>query len=147
MIFTQAHFATLSLLLFTNVITSEAQDCTLPSQSVVNQALGDEISSAGGEGGSATIRGGPYYACQAQGTTMGTYQELSVIMEYTISGTDRVGQFEMICQVSPDGWNRRSNSLTQLSSGSGVTYDGSIGLWTNCSSCINTAGNDNNCVG
>ena len=46
------------------------------------------------------VQDGPFYTCLVQGTTMGTYQHLSVIMTYKVPDNDdvlRVRQFEMDC--------------------------------------------------
>ena len=143
----------LSLLFFAFVlpIYSEAVDCpTLPDNTTVENAFKTLLASQGGEGDPANvfIQDGPYYTCQVQGTTMGTYQEVAVIMTYTTSTdpTTQIGQIAMDCVGSGNnvGWDSRSNSLSKLSSS--VDYM-NIPLFTNCSSCTIDANNENYCEG
>ena len=137
----------LLLLLVATVLysVSEALDCpTLPDNTTVENAFKTLLATQGGEGDPANvfIQNGPYYTCQAQGTTMGTYQEVAVILTYTtsIDPTTQIGQFAMDCVGSGNnvGWDGRSNSLKELSSS--VDYM-NIPLFTNCSSCTTDAKN------
>ena len=82
---------------------SEATDCTgLPSNETIILRLQNLVDSEGGEGQQTiAVQDGPFYTCLVQGTTMGTYQELSVIMTYTVPTSSdtsvRVSQIEMDC--------------------------------------------------
>ena len=92
-----------------------------------------------------TIVSGPFFTCQVQGTEIGTYQDVSLIVIYDSSAShnDAVGQFEMIC-VEINGnrlWDYVSGSLSTP----GVDYT-TISLWTNCSDCVTTnPPNENHC--
>ena len=89
-----------------------------------------------------TIVSGPFFTCHVQGTAVGTYQEVSLIVVYDSSEAhnDAVGQFEMFC-VSGGLWDSVSNSLSTP----GVDYT-TISLWTNCSECVsNSPPNENHC--
>ena len=138
------------LLLILIPLHSEAVDCTgLPSNTDFEGRLQGAIDSSGGEGGQTLnqIEDGPFYTCQVQGSAMGTYQMLSVIVAYTVVGdtTVRVRQFEMNC-IAFNGflWDTVSDSLTVVDSS--VDY-ANIAVRTDCSSCTNIAGNDHNCQG
>ena len=139
------------LLLLTLIpLHTEAVDCTgLPTDTELAARLEGLIDSSGGEGGQTLkqIEDGPFYTCQVQGSTMGTYQMLSVIVTYTITGTDtavRVRQFELDCLEfdSMFYWEAVANTLAAVS----VDYV-NIAVRTDCSSCTNTASNDHNCQG
>ena len=93
-----------------------------------------------------TIESGPFFTCQVQGTAVGTFQKVSLIMIYDSSEghNDAVGQFEMEC-IDFGGnnrlWDRVSNSLSTP----GVDYT-TISLWTNCSDCVTSSpSNENHC--
>ena len=89
-----------------------------------------------------TIVSGPFFTCQVQGTEVGTYQEVSLVVIFDSSDghDDAVRQFEMIC-VSGGLWDSVSNSLSTP----GVNYT-TISLWTNCSDCVtNSPPNENHC--
>ena len=93
-----------------------------------------------------TILSGPFFTCQVQGTEIGTYQKVSLIVTYNSNqgDTNAVGQFEMEC-IEIGGnrqWDSVSNSLINLV---GVDYT-TISLWTNCSDCVtNSPPNENHC--
>ena len=106
-----------------------------------------------GEGGDAVIEleDGPFYTCLVQGTTMGTYQQLSVIVEYIVTSSSdtslRVSQIEMDCTDIGGGtrlWNGRSGSLNTVDGS--VDYE-NIEVLTNCSRCTETVTNDHHCEG
>ena len=88
----------------------------------------------------------PFFTCQVQGTAVGTYQEVSLIVIYDSQGHNMnnvVGQFEMICiEISGNRlWDIVSNSLSTP----GVDYT-TIRLWTNCSKCVtDSPPNKNHC--
>ena len=88
------------------------------------------------------------YACQAQGSTMGTYRELSVVIQYTSSidndASTQTALFDMECIL--DGGNNLAYDEVD-----GSFYDldansvdpATIDLRTDCSSCTGgTAVND-----
>ncbi len=140
----------LIVLVATLLADTKAIDCPdLPSESDLQTSLQLLVDSEGGEGGAViTVQNGQFYTCQVQGTIKGAYQQLSVIKTYTVSGsTDlKVKQFEMDC-ISVGmitGWEGRTGSL-QTVDGS-VDYT-NIAVFTNCSSCTTSAGNDNHCQG
>ena len=128
---------------------SEAADCTgLPSDSIVEIRLQNLFNSEGGEGTQTiAVQDGPFYTCLVQGTTMGTYQQLSVIATYTVSGDTslRVSQIEMDCiDLFGGTWDGRSGSLNTVDGS--VDYE-NIEVLTNCSECTETATNDHHCEG
>ena len=91
-----------------------------------------------------TILSGPFFTCQVQGTAVGTYQEVSLIVIYDSNQghNDAIGQFEMFC-VSGGLWDFASSP-------SGLTTPGvdytTISLWTNCSDCVTSnPPNENHC--
>ena len=69
-----------------------------------------------------TIVSGPFFTCQVQGTEVGTYQKVSLIMIYDSTGghNDAVGQFEMEC--IDFGGNRLWDSVSNSLSTPGVDY-------------------------
>ena len=143
--------STAGLLVALVVIYVEATDCTgLPDDDIVKSRLQNLVSSEGGEGSTdIQVQDGPFHTCLVQGTTMGTYQQLSVIMTYTVPASSdtslRVNQFEMNCFNFNNGfWLERSGSLN--------TVDGSVDyvnitVLTNCSECTEDATNDHHCEG
>ena len=142
------------LLLLTLIpLYTEAVDCTgLPTDTELSARLKSLVDSSGGEGGETLkqIEDGPFYTCQVQGSTMGTYQTLSLIVAYTVTGTDtavRVGQFELFCLEfdSMFNWEAVINSLAGVDTNF-VDYV-NIAVRTDCGSCTNTAGNDHHCQG
>ena len=143
---------TLLLLVAMSFIATDATDCnSIPDSSFLAVRLQALVDSEGGEGANVviTVQDGPFYTCQLQGTTIETYQELSVIMTYTVTGSPelRIRQFELDCVGSGDntGWDSRSNSLLTID-GNIVDYT-NIAVFTNCSSCTGSANNDNHCKG
>ena len=133
---------------------TEATDCTgLPSNAVLSNGLINALLSGGEDGGvtlDPQIEDGPFYTCQVQGSTMGTYQMLSVIVTYTIAGTDtavRVGQFELYCSEFNNivYWEMVPGSLTLVDTN--VVDYVNIAVRTDCSSCTSTASNDHHCQG
>ena len=140
------------LLLLTLIpLYTEAADCTgLPTGTDLDNGLQAAINSDVGEGGQLLdqIENGPFYTCQVQGTTVGTYQMLSAIVTYTVGGdsTVRVRQFELNCLEfnSMFSWEAVSGSLAAVDTN--VDYV-NIAVRTNCGSCSNTASNDHNCQG
>ena len=124
---------------------SVATDCTLPTTADVRAVLTTLANNAGQGGASIAIVDGPFYTCQVQGTTMGTYQQLSVIVHYTADGGPvRIRQFEMNCIEFGGfkGWENFSNQFTTPG-----TDCSNIGLRTDCSACSHTASNENHCTG
>ena len=93
-------------------------------------------------GVTVTIVSGPFFTCQVQGTAVGTYQEVSLIVIYDSSEghNDAVGQFEMFC-VSGGLWDYVNDSLGTPE----VDYT-TISPWTNCSECVTISPpNENHC--
>lgn len=140
------------LLLSMFFVHIEALDCTLPGnvRDVFEQQARFYEEGENSISLMISLRNGPFYVCQVQGTTNGTYQQLSVILEYTVNNiTDKVGQFEVICVNTGDSseWESNPGSFTPLNNPPLANYDDNIGLRTNCSSCIETADNDNHCEG
>ena len=144
----------LSILLLLYLHTEAlATDCTgLPTNETVRLRLQNLVSSGGGEvDAQITVEDGPFFTCLVQGTTMGTYQQLSVIAAYIVTSSSdtsvRVSQIEMDCTDIGGGdrlWNGRTGSLN--------TVDGSVdyqnlGVLTNCSECTEDATNDHHCEG
>ena len=88
----------------------------------------------------AIITSGPFFTCQVQGTAIGTYQKVSLTVQYN-SNQDRfennnaVRQFEMECVEIESNrlyiWSSVANSLSTP----GVDYT-TISLWKNCSDCV-----------
>ena len=141
----------LLLLLVLLPLHSEATDCAgLPDDSTVEYRLQVLFNSEGGEEPQSVLaQDGPFYTCLVQGTTMGTYQQLSVIMTYTVPTSSdtslRVSQFDMDCIPFDGGiWVERSGSLNTVDGS--VDYE-NIGVLTNCSECTETATNDHHCEG
>ena len=92
-----------------------------------------------------TIESGPFFTCQVQGTAVGTYQDVSLIVIYDSSEghNDAVGQFEMECIDFGD--NRLWRSVSGSLSTPGVDYT-TISLRTDCSECVsNSPPNENHC--
>ena len=142
---------TAGLLVALAVIYVEATDCTgLPDDDIVDSRLQNLVNTEGGEGGAQIhVQDGPFFTCLVQGTTMGTYQQLSVITTYTVPTSSdtslRVAQFEMDCINFNGGkWNGRSGSLNTVDGS--VDYE-NIEVRTNCSECTENATNDHHCEG
>ena len=120
----------------------------LPTTSTdIQPALRTFVANSIGEGASSitvTIVSGPFFTCQVQGTAVGTYQKVSLIVIYDSSEghNDAVGQFEMRCIEF--GGNRLWDRDNVLST-PGVDYT-TISLWTNCSDCVTSnPPNENHC--
>ena len=129
--------------------TTDALNCNLPTASTIFPRLQALVDSSGGEGGQViSVQDGPYFTCQVQGTTMGTYQQLSVIMTYTVSSDNaiRIKQFELVCLEFGTFryWEQKSGSLVNLDSN--VDFM-NIPTWINCSVCTGAANNDHHCQG
>ena len=91
------------------------------------------------------IESGPFFTCQVQGTEVGTYQKVSLIVIYDSNqgDNDAVGQFEMECIEI--GGNRLWTSVSGSLSTPGVDYT-TISLRTDCSDCVtNSPPNENHC--
>ena len=140
------------LLLLTLIpLYTEAGDCTgLPTDTVLRARLQPLVDSEGGEGGALLDKVGvPFYTCQVQGTTMGTYQMLSLIVTYNLNNDAavRVRQLEMNCLEFNDmfSWEAVSGSLAAVDTN--VVDYVNIAVRTDCSSCTSTASNDHHCQG
>ena len=115
----------------------------------IQPALRNLVSlNAGEDPGSVTVAivSGPFFTCQVQGTAVGTYQKVSLIVTYNSNQGDNnaVGQFEMEC-IDLGGNNRLWDSVSGSLSTPGVYYT-TISLWTNCSDCVTSSPpNENHC--
>ena len=137
----------LVILFLYKVITTKAQECdTLPSDSTLESILQTFLVSEGGESPGIdpnllTVM----YTCMAQGMTMGSYRELSVIVTYNIvPNSPQSKQFDLQCVSSGGitGWQGIIGSLDSAPSG----FE-SLETRTNCSQCRESASNDHDCVG
>ena len=112
----------------------------------IQPALRTLVRNSIGDGSvTVTIESGPFFTCQVQGTEVGTYQKVSLIMIYDSSDgdDDAVGQFEMECiEISGNKlWSSVANSLSVP----GVDYT-TISFRTDCSDCITSSPpNENHC--
>ena len=107
-------------------------------RNLVANSVGEDPASV-----TVTIVSGQFYTCQVQGTAVGTYQEVSLIVTYNSNQghNNAVGQFKMECvEISGNRlWDSVSNSLSTP----GVDYT-TISLWTNCTECVtNNPPNEN----
>ena len=85
------------------------------------------------------------YTCMAQGMSMDSYREVSVIVRYSESGSTELRQFDLQCITGgggSSGWQAISGSFEPAP-------DGFVSLETrtNCSQCRESANNDHDCVG
>ena len=124
-----------------------ASDCQgLPSDENVEKSLKALVANLIGDGSiTVNVLSGPFYTCKVQGSTAGSYQEVSVIMTYNVDPSTevKVGQFEMKCIENSGGgqWDSVSGSLSTP----GVDYT-TISLRTDCSECVsNSPPNENHC--
>ena len=119
---------------------------TLPSDGTVESNLQNFLVSEGGESNSIdpnllTVM----YTCMAQGMTMGSYREVSVIVTYNnVLNSPQSRQFDFECVLSggTPGWQGISGSFDSAPSGFET-----LETRTNCSQCREGADNDHNCVG
>ncbi len=132
---------------------SEAVDCNgQPSIAELEGMILDLEASQGGEESPEviTILNDPYYTCQAQGTTNGTSQELSVIVQYSPDGGDpKTRQFEVLCQqpniiITMPHWDEVPMSLSIVDNSFDYMNNE---VRQNCSSCTSSADNDYHCEG
>ena len=120
---------------------------TLPSDGTVESNLQNFLVSEGGQDPSIdpnllTVM----YTCMAQGMTMGSYREVSVIVTYNnVPNSPQSRQIDLRCVAggggSP-GWQGIGGSLNSAPSG----FE-SLETRTNCSRCSEDADNDHDCVG
>ena len=86
------------------------------------------------------------YTCMAQGMTMGSYREMSVIVTYNnVANSPQSRQFDFECVSGGGGtlgWQSIGGSLVSTPSGF-ETFE----TRTNCSQCRRNANNDYDCVG
>ena len=126
---------------------AQIECATLPSDATVDSNLQNFLDSEAGESNSIdpnvlTVM----YTCMAQGMTMGSYREVSVIVTYNnVPNSPQSRQFDLQCVLggggSP-GWQARPNSFESAPDG----YE-TLETRTNCSECRETDDNDQNCVG
>ena len=143
------HIINVLVILFSNeVITTNAQVCdTLPSDSTLENNLQSLLISEGGEDPSIepnllTVT----YTCMAQGMTMSSYREVSVIVTYNnVANSPQSRQFDLECVSGGGGtlgWQSIGGSLDFAPSGFET-----LETRTNCSQCRRNANNDYDCVG
>ena len=145
---TIVHIVSMVVILFSNeLITTNAQECdTLPSDSTLENNLQNFLVSEGGEDPSInpnllTVM----YTCMAQGMTMGSYREVSVIVTYNnVPNSPQSRRFDLECVSSRGitGWQGIDGSFDSAPSG----FE-SLETRTNCSRCRTFANNDYDCVG
>ena len=137
----------LVILFLYEVITTNTQECdTLPTDSILESNLQNFLVSEGGEDPSIdpnllTVT----YTCMAQGMTMGSYREVSVVVTYdNVANSPQSRQFDLECVLSGGntGWQGIGGSLDSAPSG----FE-SLETRTNCSRCRISANNDHDCVG
>ena len=125
----------------------KAQECdTLPSDNTIESNLQAFLVSEGGEDPSIdsnllTVM----YTCMAQGMTMGSYREVSVIVTYNnVPNSPQSRQIGLQCLSSGGnlGWQGISGSFDSAPSGFET-----LETRTNCSQCRVSANNDHDCVG
>ena len=137
----------LVILFFNEVITTNAQECdTLPSDSTLENCLQSFLVSEGGEDPDninpnlLTVM----YTCMAQGMTMGSYREVSVIVTYdNVTNSTQSRQFDLQClssQGGSTGWQGYSLNLAP-------TGFETLETRTDCSQCRVSANNDHGCAG
>ena len=137
----------LVMLFLYEMITTNAQECdTLPSDNTIEDNLQTLLFSEGGENPDInpnllTVM----YTCMAQGMTMGSYREVSVIVTYdNVANSPQSRQFELEClssQGGSTGWQGYSLNLAP-------TGFETLETRTDCSLCRESANNDpHDCVG
>ena len=130
------------VILFLNEVTAVLPSCdTLPSDNAIESTLQSLLVS---EGGSNPDLLTVMYTCMAQGMTMGSYREVSVIVTYDNVINPQPRQFVLEC-VSVgrfSGWQGIGGSLDFAPTG----FE-SLETRTNCSQCRVIADNDHDCVG
>ena len=131
-----------------NLITSHAADCQLlPPKDQIDYFLTQLLKNRPGEGGDADVDVlNTTYACQALGTSLGTYRYLSVIVTYMDNKDNQVkrGQFEIECTgLGSSGWDFIRRTLLDLPVGD--NFFPNLETYSNCSSCSGDAGNQHHC--
>ena len=147
MIMAISNIISVLVILFCNeVITTNAQECdTLPSDSRLEIILLSFLVSESGEDPSIdpnllTVM----YTCMAQGMTMGSYREVSVIVTYNnVPNSPQSRQFDLWC-ISGGNliWQGIGGSLDST-----PANFMSLETRTDCSQCRRDANNDHDCVG
>ena len=110
-------------------------------RNLVASSVGEDPNSV-----TVTIESGPFFTCQVQGTSNGTYQKVSLIVTYSSNQghNNAVGQFEMEC-IDLGGGNRQWDTVSNSLSTPGVHYT-TISPRTDCSDCVtNSPPNENHC--
>ena len=138
----------LAMLFLYEVITTNAQECdTLPSDSRLESNLQSLLTSQGGENPNInpnilTVM----YTCMAQGMTMDSYREVSVIVTYdNVANSPQSRQFDLQCLVSQGGstgWQGIHDSLNHAPTGFET-----LETRTDCSRCRVSGNNSHDCVG
>ena len=146
---TIVHIVSMVVILFSNeLIITNAQECdTLPSDSTLENNLQSLLISEAGEDPSINPNLlSVMYTCMAQGMTMGSYRDVSVIVTYNnVANSLQSRQFDFECVSGGGGtlgWQSIGGSLDSAPSGF-ETFE----TRTNCSQCRRNANNDYDCVG
>ena len=137
----------LVILFLYEVISTNTQECdTLPSDSTLESNLMSLLTGEGGEDPSIDPNLlAVMYTCMAQGMTMGSYREVSVVVTYNnVVNSPQSIQFDLECVSSGGftGWQGIGGSLD-----SALSSFENLETRTNCSQCRRNANNDHNCVG
>ena len=127
---------------------SKAQDTecdTLPSDNRIEVIIRSFLSKDGENPNPMPNLLNVNYTCMAQGMSMGSYREVSVIVRYSESGSTESRQFDLQCITGgggSSGWQAIFGSFEPAP-------DGFVSLETrtNCSQCRESANNDHDCVG
>ena len=129
------------VMLFLNEVTAVLPSCdTLPSDNAIESILQSLLVS---EGGSNLDLLTVMYTCMAQGITMGSYREVSLIVTYDNVINPQPRQFVLECVSVGDfsGWWSIGGSLDFAPTGFEC-----LETRTNCSQCRASADNDHDCV-
>ena len=137
----------LVILFLYEVITTNAQECdTLQSDSTLESNLQSLLTSEEGEVVINPNLLTVMYTCMAQGMTMGSYREVSVIVTYdNVANSPQSRQFDLECVLGKGvtlGWQGIGSSLDFAPSGFET-----LETRTNCSQCRRDANNDYDCEG
>ena len=72
--------------------------------------------------------------CLAQGTVRDTYRFVSLVVNYTYNGTERISQFQFECQL--ESWNTNVSGSVQYSRTDPPSASLETALRTDCAQCI-----------
>lgn len=119
-----------------------AQNCPLPSESILVAELTNVLMSGGDSSSVNPTILSFNYTCLAQGDSIDQYRSLAVVVVYEESGSVRDQQFQLQCSsFNNDGF------WAQFGLGSTPPAGfRSLNTRTDCSSCPSTANNDHKCA-